>query len=244
VAADPPGSDGRATRVPTWGIGDAVAGLALALVVPSIVVVIGLGLLGVGSDAVDTIPLWGVALLQIPLWLVLGGVPWWVSQRKGSRSLRADFGLRFRPRDIGIGLAAGVGAQIALGFVLIPVYDLLGIDTDKVGETAKTLADRADGVVGLVSLFLVAVLGAAVLEELFYRGLLLGALRKRWGDGVSIAASALIFGAMHFQPVDTIALTLFGAVLGWLRVRYDRLGPAVCAHLAFNLTAFLALVGR
>jgi membrane protease YdiL (CAAX protease family) len=111
-----------------------------------------------------------------------------------------------------------------------------------VGETARTLADRADSPFGVVCLFLVAVLGAAIFEELFYRGLVLGAFRRRWGNRVSIAGSALVFGVMHFQPVDTIALTLFGAVLAWLTVRYDRLGPAICAHLAFNITAFVALL--
>jgi uncharacterized protein len=242
VAASRPGSEGRAPGSASWGIGDAVAGLGLALLGPSVVVVVGLALVGVSGDEVDTIPLWGVALLQVPLWLVLGGVPWWVARRKGSGSLRTEFGLAFRPRDVGIGLTAGLGAQVALGVILLPVYDLLGIDRGDVGETARSLADRADGVVGVVCLFFVAVLGAAVLEELFYRGLLLGALRRRWSRGASIAGSALVFGIMHFQPVDTIALTLFGAVLAWLTVRYERLGPAICAHLAFNLTAFIALL--
>jgi membrane protease YdiL (CAAX protease family) len=229
---------------PYWGIGDAVAGLGLALVFPSVVVVVALALLGVSQEESDTIPLWGVALLQLPLWAVLGGVPWWAVRRKGSGSLRTDLGLAFRPRDLWVGLLAGLGSQLALGIALIPVYDVLGIDRDQVGETAQNLADRAQGFVGLASLFLVAVLGAAILEELFYRGLLLGAFRKRWGNGVAIAGSAAIFGVMHFQPVDTIALGLFGAVCAWLTIRYDRLGPAICAHLAFNLTAFLSLVGN
>jgi membrane protease YdiL (CAAX protease family) len=244
MVAGRPGPEAVDLEAPTWGFGDALGGLGLALLAPALVVVVALQLVGVGADDADTIPLWGLALLQIPLWLVLGGVPWWAARRKGSGSLRVDFGLAFRPRDIGIGLAAGVGSQIVLAIILIPVYQLLHIDQDEVGKAARSLSDRAHDPVAFISLFIVAVVAAALLEELFYRGLVLGALRKRWGDGVAIAGSALIFGVMHFQPVDTFALAIFGAVLAWLTIRYGRLGPAICAHLVFNLTAFISLVQR
>jgi membrane protease YdiL (CAAX protease family) len=241
VAAEPP-APGRGAGGATWGLGDAVTGVVLALLLPSVVVVVALGVLGISSQESDTIPLWGVAILQVPLWAVLGGFPWWVVHRKGSGSLRADLGLALQPRDVGVGLLAGFGSQLALGLLLIPVYDLLRIDPDEVGETAQSLADRAHDPVGFVSLFVIAVVAAAVVEELFYRGLVLGALRRRWSDGVAVVASGVIFGVMHFQPVDTIALALFGMVLAWLTVRSGRLGPAMCAHLAFNLTAFVSLV--
>lgn len=234
--------EGPAGGAPRWGMGDAFAGLAAALVLPSVVVVVALAVVGLDTEDVDTIPLWGVALLQVPLWVVLVGAPWWVSRRKGSGSLRRDFGFVAEWRDIGVGLAAGIGSQIALGILLLPLYDVLGIDQDDVGQAAEDLADRADGVIGVVALFLVAVLGAAIFEELFYRGLVLEAMRRRWGVVPGIAGSSVVFGLTHFQPLDTIALTLFGAVCAWLTVRSGRLGPAIVAHLAFNLTAFLALL--
>jgi membrane protease YdiL (CAAX protease family) len=242
VADEGPASTGRGSARSTWGLGDVTLGIGLALFVPSVFVVAALAIAGKSSQDTDTVPLWAVALLQIPLWAVLAGVPLWVTMRKGRRSLRDDFGFAFRPVDIVIGLVAGFGGQIAIGLVLIPVYDLLGIDRNDVGETARSLGDRVHDPVSFISLFIVAVLAAALLEELFYRGLVLSALRKRWGDGIAIAASAVIFGVMHFQPVDTIALALFGAILAWLAVRYGRIGPSICAHLAFNLTAFISLV--
>jgi membrane protease YdiL (CAAX protease family) len=94
----------------------------------------------------------------------------------------------------------------------------------------------------VVCLFLVAVVGAALLEELFYRGLVLRAIAMRLGPGPAIAISSLVFGIVHFQLLDTIALSLFGALCGWLAVRHGRLGPAIWAHAAFNLTAFISLL--
>ena len=35
---------------------------------------------------------------------------------------------------------------------------------------------------------------------------------------------------------------IFGAVVGWLVWRTDRLGPAIWAHVGFNLTAAVVLV--
>jgi membrane protease YdiL (CAAX protease family) len=44
------------------------------------------------------------------------------------------------------------------------------------------------------------------------------------------------------QPLQFPALVLFGVVVGWLVRRYDRLGPAVWAHVGFNVTAAVVLV--
>ena len=59
-----------------------------------------------------------------------------------------------------------------------------------------------------------------------------------------IVVSATVFGLMHLQPIDTPALIGFGLVAGWLAARYRRLGPAIFAHVAFNLTAVVALLHK
>jgi membrane protease YdiL (CAAX protease family) len=128
--------------------------------------------------------------------------------------------------------------------LLLPLYDLLGDDQDKVGETAEKLADRAHDPFGVVCLFLVVVVGAAIFEELFYRGLWMRAIARRTGPVPAVVLSALLFGLMHFQGVDTFALTGFGLIAGGLATRYKRLGPAIWAHVAFNLTALITLLNN
>jgi uncharacterized protein len=223
-----------------WGMGDAAAGTVIAIlasgVVAAFVAVIA------DLDDFDDIPLWGAGLLQIPLWAGLVGVPWWATNRKGRRSLAIDFGLRMQWRDVPIGLAWGVGGQILLGLVLLPVYRALGIDEDQVGETAERLADRATDPFDIAVLFVVVVIGAAVFEELFYRGLWLRAIERRLGTAAAVVLSSVLFGLVHFQWVDTIALAGFGLIAAVLTVRSGRLGPAIWAHVAFNLTALIALL--
>jgi uncharacterized protein len=191
--------------VPRWGLGDVAIGVVLILFVPTLVVGIAIAVFDIGEQEYDDLALWAVALLQLPLWGVFVGVPWRATKRKGAGSLRIDFGLWQKWKDIPIGLGYGVLGQFAI-VLLVPLYDLLGIDENDVGQAAEEMSDRAHDPVGV------------------------------------IIGTSVLFGVMHFQFFDTIALTLVGALFAWLAVRYDRLGPAIWAHMAFNLTAFLALL--
>lgn len=223
-----------------WGLGDALRGLALTLFVPAVVGAIALT--AAGLEPGDDPPLWALALLQTPLWIGLLGSPLWATQHKGRKSLADDFGLRMQWRDVPIGLGAGFAAQIALGLLLEALYRLVDVDTDRVGEAARDLTDQATDPVGVALLVLVVVVAAPVFEELFYRGLWLRALERRWGTGWAVALSAVLFGAIHFQPYDFPALAGVGLLAALLTVRFGRLGPAIWLHVAFNLTAVVNLL--
>ena len=225
-----------------WGMGDAVLGLLLSLVVPTVVVVAVLGF--TGREDLDDIDLWATALLQVPLWAGLLGAPVWATYLKGGRSLAADFGLRMKPGDIPLGLATGFVGQIVLLLLLTLVYNLLGVDLDKVGETAEELTEGATDAVGVVLLVLIVGLAAPVFEELFYRGLWLRAIERRAGTVVAVIGSSVLFGLVHFEPYDLPALIGFGAIAAVLTVRTGQLGPAIWAHVAFNITAVVGLLAQ
>ena len=225
-----------------WGMGDAVLGQVLALVVPTIVVGVVVGT--TGREDLEDIPLWATALLQVPLWAGLLGAPLWATYLKGRRSLAADFGLRMKPFDVPLGLVCGFGGQIGLLLVLGIVYHLLGIDLDKVGETAEELTEGATNAIGVILLVVIVGLAAPVFEELFYRGLWLRAIERRAGTVTAVIGSSVLFGLVHFEPYDLPALIGFGAIAAILTVRTGRLGPAIWAHVAFNLTAVVGLLAQ
>jgi len=224
----------------TFETGYALLGTLLTLVVPAVVG--SIAFVVAGSDEIDSLPLWAIALLQVPLWAGLLGAPLWASYRKGRRSLAADFGLAMRWTDVPLGLLAGFVGQFALGIIVFVLYDALGIDTDKVGDAAEEIIGAATDPIGVVLLVLVVVVAAPVLEELFHRGLWLRSLERRIGAWPAVVVSGLIFGALHFQPYDLLALAGFGILLGSLTVLTGRLGPAIWAHVAFNLTAVVTLL--
>ncbi len=92
------------------------------------------------------------------------------------------------------------------------------------------------GVWGQVQLFVTAVVVAATVEELLFRGLLLQTIwRYSQHAWLAIALSALAFGAMHFtQPQGILPLATMGVVLGYVRLRTGSLAACVIAHALFN----------
>ena len=216
---------------PTWGLGEATGGFLVAQIGGA-----GLIALWVSVTEADEVSLVALALGQVGLWLGLLGAPLWAA--RGSGSLRAEFGLTFAARD-SAWILAGVACQVVALPILYFLIELATGDLD-VGAPARDLAGRFDGFGYLVFALLVGLV-APVIEELFYRGLLLRSAARRWGDRIAVLVSSVWFGASHFQPIQFPALFGFGVLLAVLTLRYQSLGPAIAAHVGFNVVTVIAL---
>jgi membrane protease YdiL (CAAX protease family) len=252
-------SDGRrygwVAIVVAWFGAQILAGLVYALVIPNTdydpTAVVGIGgrvgeassqyASGVGTMALSQpVPLWLQMLLQVPLWLVLIAVPVWFAVTRG-RGVVADLGLRMKPIDAPVGLAIGVASQL----VLVPVlywllFALIG-DQD-VSAAARQLTDRATNPLSIVLVFVIVGIGAPIAEEIFFRGTALPIFGRRLQARWAVFASGAFFAATHFQLLQFPALLVFGIILGVVTVRTRRLGPALWAHLGFNVIAAAGLI--
>jgi membrane protease YdiL (CAAX protease family) len=187
---------------------------------------------------VEDRPLWLDAVLLIPLWVSLLVATIIISNHWGTGRLRDDYGLRFRAFDL-LGVPIGIASQA----VLIPaIYWILRVSSEDVSSQARTLTDRAGSDAEVVLLVLMVVVGAPIIEELFFRGLLMRAIQARWNDGLALVASALFFALVHFQPLQIPGLFAFGLILGTCAQRTGRLGMSILAHAAFNGTAVVMLL--
>jgi membrane protease YdiL (CAAX protease family) len=164
-----------------------------------------------------------------------------------------DYGLALRPLpDLPLGVAVGLLSQ----FVLVPVFELPLVPFvphlyNKLGRPAHELLGKATSgsEAGLVFLALLVCLGSPLVEELFFRGLLLrgllgkmGKIGGRLGPAVSIVLTGLVFALVHFETLQLLGLAAFGSVLGVLAWRTGRLGPSIIAHVTFNTTTVVAYV--
>lgn len=232
-----------------WGVGDALLGLLVANAAALFIGAAILSAAGYVEEGADgELPLTMIAVLQIPLWAGYLGMPLYAAKRKGN-GVVADFGLRMQGWDVLRGLGAGLGTQIIaiplLYLLIFAITDALGWDYDQdLSAAARELTDKATDPVGVVLLVLVVAIAAPIIEELFFRGLLLRAIEKRSGPTWALGVSSLVFGAVHLQLLQFPALTLIGLVLGWLTLRYGRLGPAIWAHIAFNAVAVISLLAE
>jgi membrane protease YdiL (CAAX protease family) len=227
---------------PKKGVLYAVAGILIGVVASNIAFAIVIVATGRTIDETDDLPLSLVALLQVPLWLGLLGVPLWVSARKGSGT-RIDYGLWAEKRDVVVGLAWGIGTQLILVPALYaPLIWIFELDTDKLDDPAKSLTDRADNPVGVILLILVVAIGAPIIEEIFYRGLLQRSLLRLLPAPVAIGITAVVFGGSHLELLQLPALVMFGVIAGVLAHRSGRLGPSIACHVGFNAVTVIALL--
>jgi membrane protease YdiL (CAAX protease family) len=227
-----------APDVPTFNLGIALGAWAGAFVFSTVGGVILLNLLGYADTTSDDWPIWLVGVLQIPLWVGLVGALVVVSKHWGTGHPRRDYGLRFLPIDV-IGVPIGVLTQLV--FVQALYWALPFIDRDEVSEVAESLTNRAEGW-GVVLLATLVVVGAPLVEELFFRGLVLRAIQSRYSDWLAVVGSAVLFALVHFQLVQLPALLLFGLIVGYLALRTRRLGMSIFAHAGFNATTIVYLL--
>lgn len=169
------------------------------------------------------------------------------------RTRRRDFrrlGFVVEGRDI-VMVVLGVGLQVVLAIVFLPVGLLVGLDTEPQTLSAEVAA--IGGVYGRVALFLLIGLVGPILEELMFRGVLIDALAARFERRGVMVGSSAAFAAFHLvgvsaaQPLQSAAvlmpqLFLFGMVLAHLRLTRERLGPAIFTHAGFNLLSLVVLV--
>jgi membrane protease YdiL (CAAX protease family) len=235
-----------------WGLGDIFWGLLVYLVggVAVSIVLLATGAVDTASVAdtgtVGELSLGAIALSILGSWVAFIGWPLVATYRKGQRSLAKDFGLEIRWIDLAWGLLGGVGAfgvSVALGIVWKVATG------DDPPSNGGFLPEHPGLAVGL-ALWLMVAVGTPIAEELFFRGLALRAIGRRWNLPVAVIASSLLFGAMHFEGGDGVGAGFFilavttgyGLILSLLVVRAGgRLGSSIIAHSLINTVAIVSL---
>ena len=177
------------------------------------------------------------ASIMFAAYIVFGGAIWFVARRIGpSREV-----LAIRRTPLGravvlsvLALVAGVVAAAALE----PIFHGSASQKLELGPFPGTTAS----LIAVVLSGITITAGAALTEELYFRGLLYGQLGQRWGIASAIVGSAGVFGLAHFQPNAFPTLFVLGLILGLLRLRTNSFWPGVGVHAANNLLALVALL--
>ena len=208
-----------------WAIGWIVGTIVLA---PVIVAAFGVSL---GDDL--TIP--QLAGVIAGGWLAFAAAVVVVSRRFGTGDLIGDLGIRFAPFDL-VGVPIGVATQLLLVPALYVPLRSIWPDTfssEQVEERAQDLADRAGGWL-TVLLVVIVVIGAPLVEEVVYRGLLQRSFASALGPVLGLLGTTIWFSLIHLSPVEYPGLFLAGFVFGGCVALTGRIGPAIITHAAFN----------
>lgn len=131
------------------------------------------------------------------------------------------------------GREALLGVGLGVGFIAVSMLVVL---------TEFDFTRATGGVVATVLSIAGVQFGAAVIEELIFRGLLLQGLERLCGSWVALAATAVLFGAIHLAnpgatwwtafAIAVEAGVLMGAAFLWRRSLWTVMG----LHFAWNTT--------
>ncbi len=165
----------------------------------------------------------------------------------GRLDMRQALGLRMpRPAALAAALLLG-GSLWPLELRLLAESGLSQVLQERFGEVLKSLKEARESVgYGVLALVIVP----AILEEVFFRGLLWSALKSRGGALVTIGVSGLLFGATHVILDGALGLerlvpsTLLGLILGVVCWRSGSLWPSVIMHVLHNTILLLVGLGE
>lgn len=90
--------------------------------------------------------------------------------------------------------------------------------------------------------FISVVILAPILEELFFRGIVLEGFLKNYSPWKAIVWSSIIFGVGHLNPWQAIGAAILGLLFGWAYVKTKSLIPGILMHFVNNLIAFCIMV--
>ena len=225
--------------------GEAAAGLRRGLAMAVLAGVLWLGVFGpLGTVGTDLQPDFsqvhaGQLFLLHGLFAATLAVWYWLGFAGTGGSWVAQLGLRCgRPlRELGIGLAAGVGGWLVVLGVMVATGALIWALG---GE--ELLPDRPPAMIpwlaGLPVLMRLAVSASAgVVEEAFFRGF----LQPRVGVPISTALFVLAH-AGYEQPLMLVGVTLLSLLFAWLVRWRQNVWAAIVAHAVFDAVQLLIVV--
>ena len=139
-------------------------------------------------------------------------------------------------------LAGAVGAGVypalsALDALVARRFPPSPADIEAMGKlmTAATLGRRVFLGVALLAIMPIA-------EEIYFRGLVFGGLRRGRSAGLVILGSAFYFALARGDQTSFASVVALGVVLGWMRDRTGSIVPTFVAQSAFSAVAVIPIL--
>ncbi|MDK2975795.1 MAG: protease family protein [Candidatus Marinimicrobia bacterium] len=179
----------------------------------------------------------GMIMMEL---IFLAPVLWYVRRKKGEYSLIHLFNLSTPDKGswpgvisfmAGLLILADAADRLLMRWMDIPPEYFSLLEGMKWSEPAEAI------------LMIITVSGvAAFVEEVIFRGMLLGSMEKAFRNPkTSIIISSLFFALVHALPWYFVHIFLLGIILGALSSGLRSVWPAVFCHGTYNLVSIILL---
>lgn len=103
---------------------------------------------------------------------------------------------------------------------------------------------NAKGLVDGIAILIVAVIGAPLVEELLFRGVLFEEIRKECSIKTTIFLTALMFGYYHFNIIQTPNTFFMGLVLAYVYYKTKSIKASIIVHATNNILAMIPFLDQ
>ena len=131
-------------------------------------------------------------------------------------------------------LVAGVGVS---GVSLLWIMLAEQLPALKDSLNAMNMGNENIGGGSFLGAVVVAVIGAPLIEEIVFRGIVFRSLRRVSPPWVAILVSSVLFGLYHMNTVQIVYATFMGLVAGIIYEKSNNLLFPILVHVANNLVA-------
>ena len=137
-----------------------------------------------------------------------------------------------------------LGIGIAVSYVVFAAVVLPEVSEDSLGPLTKMAYTPG---VGQMAWVILALAFAPPVEELLFRGIVYGGYRQSLGPVAAAIITTGGFVALHItellaQPLAILGVGSLGLGALWIRLRSGAIGPAVAAHLGYNMVVAVLVV--
>jgi len=115
-----------------------------------------------------------------------------------------------------------------VGLIALGIQLVLGLPLDN--PQLDFLAPQEFTWAAAAAMLLLVGIAIPIAEELYFRGVLYSWLRNRFGAGVGMTVSALVFGALHGDISLAVATFVMGLFLAWIYEQSQSLWLSILIH--------------
>ncbi len=169
--------------------------------------------------------------------LLIAALALWFFFRK--RPVMASLGLgKTRLFPIPLAVIAGVGMSCLLGFVMSYIARFAPDLMNSYGDSMETNYNMEE----LLLYTLAGVIGAPLVEEIFFRHLVAGRMGKAVSRVLTVVLTSVLFGLVHDHPVQQVYAAVLGLVMACVYFAYDSVWVSASFHAGFNAVSLLSFL--
>ena len=148
-----------------------------------------------------------------------------------------DYIKKINIKELGSIIATQICLSMGISFLLIGIvyFKFPNILNELLSQSPVAEASTYSG---LFISMLITVIGAPVMEELFFRAILFKRISRKLNIYIGMIVSSLVFGLLHIE-LAIIGAFIFGIASCILYIKYKNILIPMTVHLFNNLIAFL-----